>query len=148
MPSWLYAILFILVSFFALRNQWGHIGHDAHLGGAIVGLLITTALYPSIVVRQPVLYAVVMGLSVYLFIDLYRNPLYVPGQNPLRRSYWQSRLARFRARREARQELDDQQTLDRLLSKISRSGLESLTPLEKRKLKAISKRMRESGRVH
>jgi membrane associated rhomboid family serine protease len=148
MPSWLYAILFILISFFALRNQWGHIGHDAHLGGAIVGLLITTALYPSIVVWQPVLYGVVMGLSVLLFIDLYRNPLYLPGQNPLRRSYWRSRLARFRARRQARQELDDQQTLDRLLAKISRSGLESLTASEKRKLKAISKRMRESGRVH
>ena len=147
-PAWLYAILFILVSFFALRNQWGNIGHDAHLGGAIVGLLITTAMYPSIVVISPVLYAVVMGLSVILFIDLYRNPLYLPGQNPLRRSYWRSRLARFRARRQARQELDDRQTLDRLLAKISRSGMDSLTIFEKRKLKAISKRMRESGRVH
>ena len=55
MPSWLYAILFILVSFVALRNQWGNIGHDAHLGGAIVGLLIMTALRPSIVLDSPLL---------------------------------------------------------------------------------------------
>jgi membrane associated rhomboid family serine protease len=148
MPSWLYAILFVLVSFIALRNQWGHVGHDAHLGGAIVGLLITTALYPAVVVWQPVLYAIVMGLSVLLFVDLYRNPLYLPGQNPFRRSYWRSRIEGFRIRRQARQELDDQRTLNRLLSKISRSGMDSLTVFEKRKLRAISKRMRESGRVH
>jgi membrane associated rhomboid family serine protease len=148
MPSWLYAILFVLVSFVALRNQFGRIGHDAHLGGAIVGLLITTVLYPAIVVWQPVLYAVVMGLSVLLFIDLYRNPFYLPGHNPFRPAYWRKKMSDAQARRQARQELDDQQTLDRLLSKISRSGMESLTALEKRKLKAISKRMRESGRVH
>jgi hypothetical protein len=147
-PSWLYAILFILVSFFALRNQWGHIGHDAHLGGAIVGLLITTAMYPSIVVISPVLYAIVMGLSVILFIDLYRNPFYLPGRNPFRLSYWRNRSADARARRQAKQEKDDRETLDRLLIKISRSGLDSLTPLEKRKLEGISKRLRESGNVH
>jgi membrane associated rhomboid family serine protease len=148
LPSWLFAILFILIAFFGLRRQLGNIGHDAHLGGAIIGLLITTALRPSIVVRSLVLYIVVMGLSVVLFIHLYRAPLYVPGSNPFSPAYWRRRWREVQARRRAKQEWKDKETLDRLLTKISRSGMESLTAAEMRKLKAISKRMRESGRVH
>jgi hypothetical protein len=126
----------------------GNIGHDAHLGGAIVGLLITTALRPIIVVQSPILYAVVMGLSVMLFIHLYRNPLFMPGSNPFSLTYWRRKRAEAQARKQAKQEWEDKETLDRLLAKISRSGMESLTALEMRRLKAISKRMRESGKMH
>ncbi len=152
MPSWLYAILFILISFFGLRNQLGNIGHDAHLGGAIIGLLITTALRPMIVVQSPILYAVVMGLSAALFIYLYKNPLFMPGSNPFSPAYWRRKRAEAQARKQARrlakQEWEDKETLDRLLTKISRSGMESLSRSEMRQLKAISKRMRESGKMH
>jgi len=126
----------------------GGIGHDAHLGGAIIGLLITTALHPTIVAQSPVLYFIVIGLSVVLFVHLYRNPLYVPGSNPFTPTYWRRRWREVQARRQAKQEWKDKETMDRLLTKISRSGMESLTAAEMRKLKAISKRMRESGRMH
>ncbi|MCP4541387.1 MAG: rhomboid family intramembrane serine protease [Chloroflexi bacterium] len=147
-PSWLYAILFILVSFFGMRNQWGRIGHDAHLGGAIIGLLITTVLRPSIVLRSPVLYVVIMGISVSLFFYLYKDPRHVPISIFFRRAYWQSRWLDFQARKRATQEKSDNETLNRLLDKISRSGMESLTASETRQLEAISKRMRESRRIH
>jgi membrane associated rhomboid family serine protease len=148
LPSWLFAILFILISFFGLRRQLGNIGHDAHLGGAIIGLLITTVLHPVIVVRSPILYAAVMGLSAVLFIYLYKNPLFMPGSNPFRLSSWRRKWAERQARRRAEQERRDKETLDRLLNKISRSGMESLSWRERRQLKAISRRMRESGKMH
>jgi membrane associated rhomboid family serine protease len=148
LPGWLYAILFILISFFGLRNRLGNIGHDAHLGGAIIGLLITTVVRPIIVVQSPILYAVVIGLSTVLFIYLYRNPLFMPGSNPFSLTYWRRKRAEAQARKRAKQEWEDKRTLDRLLTKISRSGMESLTALEMRRLKAISKRMRESGKMH
>jgi hypothetical protein len=104
------------------------------------------------VAESPVLYFIVIGLSVALFVYLYRNPLYVPGSNPFSPAYWRRRWreaqARRRARSKAEQEWEDKETMDRLLTKISRSGMESLTAAEMRKLKAISKRMRESGRMH
>ena len=52
-PSWLYAICFMLGSFYGMKAQRDNIGHDAHLGGAILGLLITAALQPWIVRRSP-----------------------------------------------------------------------------------------------
>jgi len=155
LPGWLYAILFIVLTFVALRNQWRGTGHDAHLGGAIVGLLIATALHPTILLDNLLLYAIIMGLVVILFVDLRRNPLYLPGASPFHRAYWRGRRARWqalwtarRAQGDAEQEVQDKQDLDRLLLKISRSGIESLTWWEQRKLKGISKRMRDSGRIH
>jgi len=46
-PGWLYAILFLVSEFYGGRAKRTNIGHDAHLGGAIVGLLTTTALFPE-----------------------------------------------------------------------------------------------------
>lgn len=66
-PSWLFAILFLLFSFYGMRNQLGNVGHDAHLGGALAGLAVTTIMYPGIVSRRPVLYAAVVLLSLALF---------------------------------------------------------------------------------
>ncbi len=147
-PSWLYAILFIVVSFFGMRHRWGRIGHDAHLGGAIIGLLITTLLRPSIVVHSPVLYLVVMGFSVALFIYLYKSPRHAPARNLFSPAYWRYTWAQTQARRKVRQKKLDQETMNRLLAKISRSGMDSLSASEIKQLEAISKRMRESGPIH
>jgi membrane associated rhomboid family serine protease len=70
-PSPVYAILFIAISFFGIRSGMGRIGHDAHLGGAIIGLLVATAIAPDIVSRSRNLYAIVMGISCVLFVYLY-----------------------------------------------------------------------------
>ena len=147
-PSWLYAILFIVVSFFGMRNRWGNIGYDAHLGGAIIGLLITTVLRPSIVLASPVLYLAVLGISAGLFFYLYKSPRYKGTANPFSLTYWRHTWAQTQARAKARQEKLDDETMNRLLAKISQSGMDSLTASELKQLEAISKRMRESGRVH
>ncbi len=72
-PSYLYAVLFIFFSFFGMRRRWGNIGHDAHLGGAIIGLLTATALHPEIISANFVLWSIVMVVSVVLFVYLYRR---------------------------------------------------------------------------
>lgn len=74
-PAYIYAVLFMLVSFFGIRAQRGNIGHDAHLGGAIIGLITATILHPSIVPKNPVLYPAVMFLAVLLLVLLYTWPL-------------------------------------------------------------------------
>ena len=73
-PAHIYAILFILISFFGIRTQMGNIGHDAHLGGAIIGLLTATIIRPSIILNNPVLYPTVMLLSILLLVFLYLKP--------------------------------------------------------------------------
>jgi membrane associated rhomboid family serine protease len=72
-PSPVFAILFIMISFFGVRSQRGNIGHDAHLGGAIIGLVAATLLHPRIAAESPALWVAVMGISAVLFIYLYMD---------------------------------------------------------------------------
>src|SRR6266446_679126 len=78
-PSWLYAVGFLLGSFYGMkaRNQ-GNIGHDAHLGGAIVGLLIAAALNPWVVRDNLRLFLIVLVTASLLLVYLWFNPLLLP----------------------------------------------------------------------
>lgn len=137
-PSWLYAILFLVGSFVALRRQADNVGHAAHLGGAVIGLLITTVLYPAIIVRHPRLYATVLGLAVGLFAYLWFNPVGSQAIHPL--AHWRETLAERRRRAAEASRLDDEQEMDRLLEKISQGGLDSLSRSERQRLERISRR--------
>jgi membrane associated rhomboid family serine protease len=80
-PAHIFAILFILISFFGVRGGRGNIGHDAHLGGAIIGLAVTSILHPEIISDNFILWVIVMSLALVLFLYLYKRPLY-PAQDP------------------------------------------------------------------
>jgi membrane associated rhomboid family serine protease len=73
-PAYVYAVGFMLFSYYGIRAQRSNIGHDAHLGGAIIGLLTATALHPSIIRQNPVLYPVVMSIAVLLLVLLNIGP--------------------------------------------------------------------------
>ena len=79
-PSSIFAIVFIAISFFGIRSRRGNIGHDAHLGGAIIGLVVTTLLHPRIVAESFILWIAVMGISVALCAYLYTSPRFRYGR--------------------------------------------------------------------
>ncbi len=66
-PAWLYAVLFVLISMYGLRKQVGNIGHDAHLGGALTGLLFTLWVYPEVILSDLIFFASIV-LAIMLFI--------------------------------------------------------------------------------
>ena len=137
-PSWLFAVLFLLVSFYGVKRQVGNIGHDAHLGGAIIGLLITTALYPAIVRQSPVLYAAVMTLAVGMFLYLWLNPSFLPPGTALQRA--REFVSQPGRRVRAAKRLAGDREMDRLLDKVSKSGLHGLSVLERRRLERLAER--------
>ena len=143
-PSWLYAVLFLLVSFYGVKRQLGNVGHDAHLGGAIIGLLITTALYPAIVGQSPLLYAAVMTLAVGMFLYLWLNPLFLPLGAALQRAREIVLLTTSRVRKAKR--LAEDREMDRLLDKVSKSGLHSLSRLERKRLTLLAERRKTDER--
>src|SRR5262249_40143213 len=77
-PGWLYVILFMAGSFLAMKaNNRGNVGHDAHLGGAIVGLLVAAALEPEAARANWKILLLVTGTSVWLLVYLWLNPLFL-----------------------------------------------------------------------
>ena len=47
-PAWLFGILYLAYSVYGMKNNIGNIGHSAHLGGAIVGLVGTVIYFPEL----------------------------------------------------------------------------------------------------
>src|ERR1700733_10876834 len=46
-PGWIYALLYVLFSIYAIRSQKNNIGHDAHLGGGLTGMILALIMHPS-----------------------------------------------------------------------------------------------------
>ncbi len=133
-PAYVFAIFFVLFSVFGMRAKLGNIGHDAHLGGALVGLGIATLWYPVIISEQPVLYTLVVLISLGAFIYFYF-------QTSSSLPKWPSLSRLFKKNRQARQAREDYKLdneVDRILTKVSEHGMPSLTDREINILKRAS----------
>jgi membrane associated rhomboid family serine protease len=139
-PAWLYAIAYLLFSFYGIRAGKDNVGHDAHLGGAIIGLAVATAFYPKIVTQHPVLYSAVMGLSIVMLLYILKNPLFLPWQVFVSLSPAHRRPAKPSKPALTPEEQDEQ--VDGILDKLSRSGMGSLTRAEQEILREAARRGR------
>lgn len=63
-PSWAFAILFLLISFYGIKSGRDNVGHIAHLGGALIGLAVTFLLFPRAIMAQPELVGLILLISV------------------------------------------------------------------------------------
>ncbi len=139
-PAWLYAILFLIGSVLALKRQADDIGHDAHLGGAIIGLWTTACLEPEMVRLHLKLFLVVSGLAVLFFVYLVKNPLLLPLNH-----YLPTWFVPGPRHAKPPQTSDETGELDAILEKISRSGIGSLTRQEKARLDSASENYRRQS---
>ena len=134
-PGWAYAIGFLIFSFFALKAKSDNVGHDAHLGGAIIGLLTAVGLHPSMIQYQPITLAVLLVMSVGLFVYFYKNPMFLPLSAFIASSSRTKRSAQRTSRETALE-------IDRILEKISKHGLHSLKEEERQLLNQTSEKFK------
>ena len=66
-PSSLYAFLFLIVTYIGMRRGVGNIGHDAHFGGAIIGIVVAAALYPRAAIDQWMLFLGILATAAVMF---------------------------------------------------------------------------------
>jgi membrane associated rhomboid family serine protease len=149
-PSWLFAIVYLTGSFHAMQRGLGNIGHDAHLGGALVGLFTAAAFHPAAIRYQPWWFAGITAGTILLFLYMARNPLFLPLQGidltkaktrPGRWPKWFSSIFRFARRKSPAAPgpgSRPERQIDAILRKISESGFDSLTQEEKELLKETS----------
>jgi membrane associated rhomboid family serine protease len=135
-PLWLYAILFLGVSAYAFKNKKDNIGHDAHLGGAFIGLITIAIEEPMVLKSNPILFTLLFFISLGLFIFIvygkgplamnFRMKAPLPEEIPMVDRYGPDIKAKY--------------TVDDLLDKISQRGIHSLSREEKDFLEKNSKR--------
>ncbi len=48
-PAYLFAIFYIAISIYGVKRSLGNIGHEAHLGGALAGIIMTILIFPDVI---------------------------------------------------------------------------------------------------
>jgi membrane associated rhomboid family serine protease len=67
-PAYIFGVGYLLYSMFGMKNQWGNIGHSAHIGGAIGGYLLTILMYPSVLSEHTFMVLILAVPIVLMFI--------------------------------------------------------------------------------
>lgn len=130
LPAWMFLILFVGYSIRGVLKQNDNIGHEAHLGGGLMGLLIMLSMYPWLFYYNPLPIAVMLiPTSLFIIYLLFRQKLDAgsfkfPVRNNRDRDY------EFNQRKN-----EHQREVNRILDKINDKGMESLTQEEKEFLK-------------
>ncbi len=155
-PAWLMGLAWVLVSIFGTRNQWGNIGHEAHLGGAIFGVLVTVLLNPTVAITNWwMVLLCLIPFGIFMYLVLKRPSMMVIGPKSIKDAFKRRRdkaesrglpqqfKRQAAARKQFAREINrtPQEELDELLEKVSSKGLKSLTPKERQRLDELSKRL-------
>lgn len=75
-PGWLFGICYVIYSMYGIRTSAGNIGHEAHLGGALVGLVTAVLIVPA-VLKHNTLPVTLIGVAgtVFLLLMVFRPDL-------------------------------------------------------------------------
>jgi membrane associated rhomboid family serine protease len=134
-PSWLYALLFISVSIFGIKSQATNVGHDAHLGGALIGLLTAVALRPETLQYNYWIILLIALPTIAFIAFLIRRPEVLLMDTVFSKKHgFETFEDKYNATK-----LTKAQEIDKILDKIRDKGVDSLTPKEKDTLDKYSK---------
>jgi membrane associated rhomboid family serine protease len=138
-PAWLYGIAFVLFTIYGIRSSKNNIGHEAHLGGALAGLIIGIVMEPSsLVYNYPAILLILIPSVIFIYIILTKPGfLYVDNYFHKEQKNFYSIEHRYNA-----EKVDLQRKVDLILEKIHRKGLGSLSKKEKEILEEYSRRGR------
>jgi len=138
-PGWIYGILFIAFSIYGIRSSKANIGHEAHLGGALIGMAVALIMQPSAFIEN---YFTILIITIPTIVFIYiiiKKPDFLLVDNLFYKTHkdFYSIDQKYNFERNMKQ-----QEIDRILDKISKRGMKSLTREEKEKLKKYSETIR------
>ena len=126
-PGWVFGPAFILISIYGMKRQSDNIGHEAHLGGAIIGMLTTVVLRPGVLQSNLIIILAILIPTIVFMIYLAKKP---PTSNWVNERMHQPIDDSYRSRK-----VDEQNEVDRILDKANSKGWEELTADEVATLK-------------
>lgn len=127
-PGWLFGILYVLYSLYGIRSQSDNIGHEAHLGGALAGLVTVVALNPwAWEYNRWAILGMVIPAAAFLVLIVKKPSILILGSTkPRKQKKFYTVDDRYNTRK-----VEQQREMDRILEKIQKKGMDSLTDEER-----------------
>ena len=144
LPVWPLAIVFLSVSIFTLRPYSSTMIHDAHLGGAITGLLLTPLIAPETLQDTLWIAIGILTPTVVLFYALVKAP-----ENIITKTFtlpndmltsWEGTETTDTAAHHVLDYETLEDEMDALLDKINQLGYQNLSDYELERLQSIAHR--------
>ena len=120
--SWMFGLAFVLISILGIKSQKDNIGHEAHLGGIITGILLTAIIRPSTLIENWWVAMVLLIPVLAFFVLIYRRP------DIMITNKWNLSAPTIKMPKK------EEKSMDYLLDKINRQGIDSLTNAERKLL--------------
>ncbi|WP_300599835.1 rhomboid family intramembrane serine protease [Niabella sp.] len=138
-PGWLYGILYVLFSIYGIRSGRNNVGHDAHLGGALVGMLVALTMEPAAWIQNyTTILIIIIPVVVFIWMII-KQPHMLVIDNLWFKTHYRNYSIDDRYNAEKN---NAQKEIDRILDKIHKHGMDSLSRSELEKLKQHSENMR------
>ncbi len=136
LPAWLYGILYVAFSIYGVRSKRDNIGHESHLGGALMGMVLALLFRPSALYENS-LTILLLAVPIVIFICLiYLRPQTLLVENLFYKTHPDHYSIDHRYNLE---KTNRKKEIDRILDKINRSGINSLSKKERELLEEHSK---------
>ncbi|MFN3404610.1 MAG: rhomboid family intramembrane serine protease [Cytophagaceae bacterium] len=134
LPSWLYGLFFLVISIYGVKNKSGNVGHESHLAGALVGMIISLIILPaSLTTNYIPIVIVLMPTLVFIYMIITRPEILITGSFSGNSKRYYNIDERYNA-----EKFKKQKELDRILDKINHKGMNSLSERERKKLEELS----------
>ena len=72
-PGYLFGIVYLLYTLYGMKTQNDNIGHTAHFGGAIGGIVITLTLMPNVIYKSIFMLSILSFILIISGVLLYRK---------------------------------------------------------------------------
>lgn len=135
LPAWLFGLGYLLFSIYAIRSRSDNIGHDAHVGGGLTGMLLAVLLHPSALVNN---FVTILIIAVPAIIFIY-TIIKKPGALLVDNFYYNNSRTLTKEDKYNLKKKNTEEELDRVLEKIHKKGINSLNEKEKKLLQEYSK---------
>lgn len=133
-PGWIFGLVYVVYSIYGIRGGSDGIGHEAHLAGGLMGMMLAIGLHPE-ALQQNLAIILLITIPMVLFIVFtIVRPHSLLIHNSTKARGYTTIEDRYNANKANRQK-----ELDRILEKINRKGIKSLNSKELAMLKEYSK---------
>jgi membrane associated rhomboid family serine protease len=134
-PSWLYGILYVAYSIYGIKSKKDNIGHDAHLGGALIGMAVALIIVPSAFLQNYITILIITIPTIIFIYLIITKPHILLVDN----FYYKKHTNHYSIDHIYNEEkMNNQKEIDKILDKINKKGMSSLTNKEKETLKQFS----------
>lgn len=130
-PAWLMGTVFLGISIWGVKSQFGNIAHEAHFGGALIGMVTVICINPEIFIENYAIVALLMLPCLVFLVFVYINPAYMIVDSISVKPFLRNRKRKINY-------MSREERLNILLDKINLQGISSLSKKEKAELEELS----------